>query len=147
MIGLISDTHGLLRPEAIAALRGVERICHMGDVGGPEILEELARIAPVDAVRGNVDHGAWCRALPETLVVERDGLRIFLLHDLAALDLDPAAAGIRVVLYGHTHVPCSEEKDGVLFANPGAAGPRRFDLPVSVALLEAGPRVRFVTIA
>ncbi|MGQ0615035.1 MAG: metallophosphoesterase family protein [Planctomycetaceae bacterium] len=147
MIGLISDTHGLLRPEAIAALQDVERILHMGDVGSPDVLEELEGIAPVAAVRGNVDHGAWCRALPETLLLEHDGLRIFLLHDLAALDLDPAAASIDVVLYGHTHKPHSEVKGGVLYANPGAAGPRRFSLPVSLAFLEPGPRIRFLTMA
>ena len=132
IIGVISDTHGLLRPEATAALQGVDHILHAGDVGGPEIIDALARIAPVTAVRGNVDTGPWARALPETEVVELGGVMIYMLHDLGRLDLKPAAAGMRAVVYGHSHQPEIEEKDGVLYFNPGSAGPRRFKLPVSL---------------
>ncbi|MGH7163025.1 MAG: metallophosphoesterase family protein [Planctomycetota bacterium] len=146
MIGLLSDTHGLLRPEVEGALAGVERILHMGDVGAPVVLERLAAIAPVVAVRGNVDTDAWARALPETAEAEVYGARALLLHDLAALSFDPAAAGFRVVLYGHSHVPKAEERGGVLYVNPGAAGPRRFRLPVSLAFLDPGLRVRFLTL-
>jgi uncharacterized protein len=142
-LGVISDTHGLLRPEAIEALRGSDRILHAGDVGDPEILERLAEIAPVTAVRGNVDTGAWARVLPETEVVEACGVSVYMLHDLSKLDLKPEAAGCRAVVYGHSHQPKIEEKNGVLYFNPGSAGPRRFSLPVSVGKLtiEAG-RVR-----
>ncbi|MFQ5844535.1 MAG: metallophosphoesterase family protein, partial [Planctomycetota bacterium] len=138
-VGLVSDTHGLVRPEVVAALRGVDRILHMGDVGGPEVLAKLESVAPVCAVRGNMDRGAWAAELPETLTLDLVGTRVHLVHDLAALDLDPAAAGIGVVLYGHSHRPHREERDGVLYVNPGAAGPRRFDLPVSIAFLAPGP--------
>lgn len=131
--GLISDTHGLLRPEAVEGLRGSDWIIHAGDVGRPEILEELRRIAPVTAVRGNVDRGAWAEALPETAVVEPG---ILVLHDLHQLAVDPAAEGYRAVVSGHSHQPTRGERDGVLYLNPGAAGPRRFRLPVSVARLE-----------
>jgi putative phosphoesterase len=134
-IGVISDTHGLLRPEAVAALQGAERIIHAGDVGDPAILEELARIAPVTAVRGNVDHGAWAQKLPETNVLEAAGVSIYVLHNLAELDLKLAAAGFAAVIYGHSHVPKQEMKNGVLYFNPGSAGPRRFKLPVSVGQL------------
>jgi|ERR1700690_129188 uncharacterized protein len=133
--GVISDTHGLLRPEALEALRGTDRILHAGDVGDPDILERLARIAPVTAVRGNVDAGAWAQALPETEVVEAGGVAIYTLHDLGQLDLKPEAARFRVVVYGHSHQPKIEEKNGVLYFNPGSAGPRRFNLPVSVGRL------------
>ncbi|MGB8014233.1 MAG: metallophosphoesterase family protein [Terriglobales bacterium] len=130
-IGVISDTHGLLRPEAVEALRGSDRILHAGDVGDAAILEALAQIAPVTAIRGNIDTGAWARTLPETELVEVAGISIYMLHDLGRLDLKPEAAGIRVVIYGHSHQPKIEEKNGVLFFNPGSAGPRRFRLPVS----------------
>lgn len=135
-IGVISDTHGLVRPEAFAALEGVERILHAGDVGGPEILEVLSRIAPVTAVRGNVDRGRWGAGLPKAEVVEIAGVSIYILHDLAQLDLKPEASGFRIVVYGHSHRPKMEEKNGVLYFNPGSAGPRRFRLPLSVGRLE-----------
>jgi putative phosphoesterase len=133
VIGVISDTHGLLRPEALQALRGSEHVIHAGDVGAPEILEQLATIAPVTAIRGNVDRAAWARKLAETEVVELAGVSIYVLHDLAQLDLKPEAAGYKVVISGHSHVPKQETKNGVLYLNPGSAGPRRFKLPVSVA--------------
>jgi hypothetical protein len=131
-IGVISDTHGLLRPEALAALRGSDHIMHAGDVGDPAILRELAQIAPVTAIRGNVDHGAWSRKLPTTDVLEVQGISIYVLHNLAELDLRPEAAGFAAVIYGHSHVPKPELKKGVLYFNPGSAGPRRFQLPVTV---------------
>jgi hypothetical protein len=134
-IGLISDTHGLLRPQALRALEGSDLIVHAGDLGDPEILEALKTIAPVFAVRGNVDTEPWAQALPETEVVETDSVTIYVLHDLHALGLDPSAAGFQVVVSGHSHKPAREERGGVLFINPGSAGPRRFDLPVTVALL------------
>jgi len=134
-IGLISDTHGLLRKEAVEALRGSELIIHAGDVGKPEILEELRKIAPIVAVRGNVDTEAWARALPETAVVEAGAVLIYVLHDVQALDLNPAAAGFHIVVSGHSHKPGKTERDGVLYINPGSAGPRRFRLPVTVARL------------
>jgi uncharacterized protein len=137
-LGVISDTHGLLRPEAVEALRGSNRILHAGDIGAPEILEALAKIAPVTAVRGNVDTASWARALPETEVVEAGGVSIYILHNLGQLDLKPEAAGLRVVVYGHSHQPKMEEKNGVLFFNPGSAGPRRFNLPVSMGRLRIG---------
>jgi len=135
-IGLISDTHGLLRPQALRALEGSDLIIHAGDVGDPEILEALKSIAPVFAVRGNVDKEPWAEALPETEVIETQTATIYMLHDVHALDLDPAAAGFHVVVSGHSHKPSRTEKDGVLFLNPGSAGPRRFDLPVTVARLD-----------
>ena len=135
LIGVISDTHGLLRPEAMQALRGTEHIIHAGDIGAPEILEKLAAIAPVTAIRGNVDKDAWARRLPETEVVELAGISIYLLHDLAQLNLKPEAAGFQVVISGHSHVPKQETRDGVLYFNPGSAGPRRFKLPVTVGKL------------
>jgi putative phosphoesterase len=135
ILGVISDTHGLLRPEAVEALRGSDRILHAGDIGAPEILEALAKIAPVTAVRGNVDTATWARSLPETDVVEAGGVSIYILHDRGQLDLKPEAAGFRVVVYGHSHHPTMEEKNGVLYFNPGSAGPRRFNLPVSVGQL------------
>jgi putative phosphoesterase len=134
-IGIISDTHGLLRPEAVQALRRSDRIIHAGDVGSPEILEELAAIAPVTAVRGNVDKGEWARRLPETEVLELEGVSIYVLHDLAQLDLNLQAAGFKVVISGHSHVPRQEERNGVLYFNPGSAGPRRFKLPISIGRL------------
>jgi len=134
-LGVISDTHGLLRPEAVNVLRGSDRILHAGDIGAPEIIEALAQIAPVTAIRGNVDTGSWARALPETEVVEAGNVTIYMLHDLGQLGLKPEAAGFRVVIYGHSHHPNIEEKNGVLYFNPGSAGPRRFNLPVSVGKL------------
>jgi putative phosphoesterase len=125
----------LLRPEAFDALRGVERIIHAGDVGDPEILEKLAGLAPVTAIRGNVDKGPWARKLPETEVLEIAGISIYVLHDLAQLDLTPEAAGFKAVIYGHSHVPKQETRAGVLYFNPGSAGPRRFKLPVCVGHL------------
>ncbi|MGA6980660.1 MAG: metallophosphoesterase family protein [Candidatus Sulfotelmatobacter sp.] len=135
LIGVISDTHGLLRPEAVDALRGVEHIIHAGDVGDPEILERLRVIAPVTAVRGNIDKGVWADKLRETEVVEFGGVMFFALHDLAQLDLKPEAAGFAAVVSGHSHVPKQETRHGVLYFNPGSAGPRRFKLPVSVGKL------------
>src|SRR5467141_4087884 len=134
-IGLISDTHGLLRREALKALRGSELIIHAGDVGKPEILEELRKIAPVVAVRGNVDTEPWARALPETAVAEAGSVLIYILHDVSALDLNPATVGFHIVVSGHSHKPGKMERDGVLYINPGSAGPRRFQLPVTVARL------------
>jgi uncharacterized protein len=134
-IGVISDTHGLLRSEAVAALRGSERIIHAGDVGDPEILEKLSLIAPVIAVRGNIDKGAWARKLPATEFIEAGGVSIYVLHNLDELDLKPEAAGFNAVIYGHSHVPKQEMRNGVLFFNPGSAGPRRFKLPMTVGKL------------
>jgi putative phosphoesterase len=134
-IGVISDTHGLLRPAAVAALAGSTLIIHAGDVGKPEILAALREVAPVVAVRGNVDRGAWAWELPATEVVELEQTRLYVLHDLAALDLDPVAAGFQAVISGHSHQPSIEHREGVLYLNPGSAGPRRFTLPISVAML------------
>ncbi len=139
ILGVISDTHGLLRPEALAALAGVDRILHAGDVGAPEVLDLLGRIAPVEVVRGNVDQGAWAELLPATTTVEIEGKFLYLLHDLGQLDLDPRAAGLSAVVYGHSHKPKVETHDGVLYLNPGSAGPRRFHLPVAVARLDVRP--------
>ncbi len=137
-VGLISDTHGLLRKEALEALRGSELIIHAGDVGKREILEELRKIASVVAVRGNVDTEPWAKALPETAVAEAGSVLIYVLHDVNALDLNPAASGFHVVVSGHSHKPGKTERDGVLYINPGSAGPRRFQLPVTVARLRLG---------
>lgn len=134
-IGVISDTHGLLRPEALTALAGVDRILHLGDVGEIEILTALQRIAPVSAIRGNVDIEGPCSRLPAFETVDADGHTLYLLHNLSLLDLNPAAAGFSAVLYGHTHQPKIEKKDGILYFNPGSAGPRRFKLPVTVGML------------
>ena len=135
-VGVISDTHGLLRPEAIAALRGSDLIVHAGDVGAPDVLERLRAIAPTVAVRGNVDTGAWARGLPMTEVVEAGAVYLYVLHDLSAIDIDPRTAGFAAVISGHTHRPSADVRDGVLYLNPGAAGPRRFSLPVAVARLK-----------
>ncbi len=137
-IGLISDTHGLLRNEALETLRGSELIIHAGDVGKPEILEELRRIARVVAVRGNVDTEPWAKALPKTAVAEVGVTLIYVLHDVNALDLNPATSGFHIVVSGHSHKPGKVERDGVLYINPGSAGPRRFQLPVTVARLNLG---------
>jgi putative phosphoesterase len=134
-LGIISDTHGLLRPEAVEALRGAQRIIHAGDVGAAEVLEKLSAVAPVTAIRGNVDKGPWARRLPETEVVEVAGVLIYVLHDISRLDLNPEAAGFKALVYGHSHVPKQETREGVLYFNPGSAGPRRFKLPVSVGKL------------
>jgi len=134
-IGVISDTHGLLRAEAVEALRGSEVIIHAGDVGDPDILATLGEIAPVTAVRGNVDTEAWARKLPETNVLEIGGVSIYVLHNIDQLDLKPEAAGFAAVIYGHSHVPKQELKNGVLYFNPGSAGPKRFKLPVTMGKL------------
>ena len=142
-LGVISDTHGLARPEALAALAGVERIVHAGDIGSRDVLEALERVAPVTAVRGNNDRGDWAKKIPETEVVEVGGVSLYLLHDLHELDLEPRAAGFAAVISGHSHQPKVEERDGVLYLNPGSAGPRRFKLPISLARLTvAGKRVK-----
>jgi hypothetical protein len=137
-IGVISDTHGLLRPEVASALAGVERILHLGDVGKPSVLAELAKIAPVTAIRGNVDHEGPCSELPETEVLLVEERYVYMLHDLSMLHLDPAAGKFAAVLYGHSHIPNFHTKKGVLYFNPGSCGPRRFELPVTVGLLTMG---------
>jgi len=150
MIGVISDTHGLLRPAAIEALRGVEHILHAGDVGDASILDSLRNLAPVTAIRGNIDVGGPCSHLPATEVVTLDGHTFYMLHDRQALDLDPAAAGFSAVISGHSHKPLIEWRHGVLYVNPGSAGPRRFSLPVSIGLLTIGAdglQPRLVTLA
>jgi len=134
-VGLISDTHGLLRPEALAFLQGSDRIVHGGDICDPATLEQLAAIAPVTAVRGNNDRGDWAQQLRETEFLQLGELRLYAIHDLAQIDIDPHAAGVRVVVSGHSHKPRVDERDGVLYVNPGSAGPRRFKLPVSVGEL------------
>lgn len=135
-VGVISDTHGLLRPEALTALAGADLIVHAGDVGDPDILARLAGIAPVTAVRGNTDREAWARDLPETVVVEAGDHALFVLHDLGTIDLDPATSGFRCVISGHSHRPSVTTRGGVTYLNPGSAGRRRFDLPVSVARID-----------
>lgn len=137
-IGLISDTHGLLRAEALDALRGSDLIIHAGDVGDPKILEALRRIGPVVAVRGNVDTAEWARSLPETAVAEAGAIHIYVLHDSNALDLDAKSAGFHIVVSGHSHKPGRSERNGVVYINPGSAGPRRFNLPITVARLDLG---------
>lgn len=134
-VGLISDTHGLLRPEAVDALRGSDHIVHAGDVGDPAIVDRLAAIAPVTVVRGNIDRGPSAHAWPLTDLVEIGGVSLYVLHDLATLDLDPATAGVAAVISGHSHKPLCEEKRGVLYINPGSAGPRRFSLPICLGVL------------
>jgi putative phosphoesterase len=137
-IGLISDTHGLLREEALHALRGSELIVHAGDVGDPEILDRFRELAPVVAVRGNVDTAEWAAALPITAIAEAGSVQIYVLHDVKALDLDPAKAGFNIVVSGHSHKPGRSERSGILYINPGSAGPRRFQLPITVARLDVG---------
>ena|ERR1700675_1201879 len=142
-IGVISDTHGLLRPEAVEALRGSDHILHAGDMGTAEALKELQRIAPVTAVRGNIDREAWARKFAHSEALQIEGVSIYMLHILAELDLKPEVAGFGVVVYGHSHVPESEVRNGVLYFNPGSAGPRRFKLPVTVGrLVVEGAKVR-----
>jgi hypothetical protein len=135
-IGLISDTHGLMRPEALDALRGCAHILHAGDIGKPEILDALRPVAPLTAVRGNNDRAAWAHAIRDTEALKLGGVAIYLIHELGLLDIDPAAGGFGVVVSGHSHRPAIETRDGVLYVNPGSAGPRRFTLPVSVGFLE-----------
>jgi putative phosphoesterase len=135
VVGVISDTHGLVRPEALAALRGVDAIVHAGDVGDPAVLAALRALAPVTAVRGNNDRGAWARDVPQTAVVEVGDACLYVLHDLQSLDLEPRAAGFAAVIAGHSHRPLLEVRGGVLYVNPGSAGPRRFKLPVTLARL------------
>lgn len=134
-IGLISDTHGLLRPEALQALRGCEHIIHGGDIGKPEILHSLENIAPVSAVRGNNDTDSWAKDLPETLQLQFGHVNVYVIHDIKELDIKPQASGIAVVISGHSHKPAIQQRNGVCFINPGSAGPRRFKLPITVAEL------------
>lgn len=135
-IGVVADTHGLVRPETLAALAGSELIVHAGDVNRPDVLEALAKIAPVRAVRGNNDRGAWAKKLPVTDTIELAGLRLYVIHDVKELALDAAAAGFAAVIAGHSHRPRNQLVDGVLFFNPGSAGPRRFSLPVTVGRID-----------
>ncbi|MBQ5940155.1 MULTISPECIES: metallophosphoesterase family protein [unclassified Massilia] len=148
-VGLISDTHGLLRPQALDFLRGSAHILHAGDIVAPDILDRLAGIAPLTAVRGNNDRGAWAEGLPHTVRLDLGGVGIYMIHDLKELEGDPAADGVRVVVAGHSHKPACVEKHGVLYVNPGSAGPRRFSLPISVGelLIEGGSvQVNLVTL-
>jgi putative phosphoesterase len=138
MIGVISDTHGLLRPQAVEALRGAELIIHAGDIGSEDILDKLRDIAPVVAVRGNNDAGPWTESLADIEVVHVDPHRIYVLHDLNALSIDPRSGGVNIVIAGHSHKPLIEQRDDVLYVNPGSAGPRRFTLPIAVARLHLG---------
>jgi uncharacterized protein len=135
VIGVISDTHGLLRPEAVAALAGVDHIVHAGDIGAPDIITALERVAPVTAVRGNNDREAWARSIPWTNTLSIARKRLYLLHNIAELEIDPVAEGFAVVIAGHSHKPVINQRDGVLFLNPGSAGRRRFKLPIAVAKL------------
>jgi len=148
-IGVISDTHGLLRPEAITALQGCERIIHAGDIGKPEVLDRLRELAPLDVIRGNVDSGDWATAVPEHLDLEIGGLRIHVTHDVKTMEIDPVAEQVDVVIAGHSHQPKIEQVNGVLYLNPGSAGRRRFTLPISLALLDiedGQPRAQLVTL-
>jgi uncharacterized protein len=142
VVGVISDTHGLLRPEAIRALRGADMIIHAGDVGNPEVIEELRGVAPTFVVRGNIDREHWAATLPMTAVVGVGDRLFYVLHEISQLDVDPAAAGFAAVVFGHSHVPSMETREGVLFLNPGSAGPRRFKLPVAIARVRvSGERI------
>ena len=148
-IGVISDTHGLLRPQALAALRGCDPIIHAGDVGSPDILDALRRIAPVFAVRGNVDKGDWAGKLPLTELVQIDGFSLYVLHILDELNLDPPTAGFHAVIYGHSHQPKIETRNDAIYFNPGSAGPRRFNLPVTlgqITIAEDGLRAEIVAL-
>ena len=138
-IGIIADTHGLLRPEALRRLSGVDHIIHGGDIGRPGLIEELRRVAPVTAIRGNVDKGDWAEVYPETEMVRLAERSIFILHDLKALQIDPVVEGIQVVVFGHSHVPKIDTVGGVLYLNPGSAGRRRFKLPITIATLDVSP--------
>ena len=139
-IGVISDTHGLMRPEALDALRGVDRIVHAGDIGKPEVLEALGEIAPVTAVRGNIDTDEWSQALPESEVLEVGSAALYVIHEIDRLDIDPVAADFQAVITGHSHSPSMETRNGVLYLNPGSAGPRRFKLPIALARLHTSGR-------
>jgi len=150
IVGLISDTHGLMRPTALAALKGCDLIIHAGDIGKPEIVEQLRAVAPVVAVRGNIDKGAWASQFPLTAVVQAHSARIYVLHDLQQLNLDPAAAQFQIVVSGHSHKAGRSERGGVIYLNAGSAGPRRFQLPITVARLdlrESPWRVEFIDLA
>lgn len=136
LVGVISDTHGLVRPEAVAALKGAGLIIHAGDIGSPEVLDALENIAPVRAVRGNNDHQRWARRIPETVELQIGVVRALVIHDVKELKFDPRARGVGIVISGHSHRPKLETKDGVLYLNPGSAGPRRFSLPISLALID-----------
>jgi uncharacterized protein len=147
-IGVISDTHGLVRPEALAALRGSDAIVHAGDIGNPDVLEQLAKLAPLTVIRGNVDK--WAADLPDTVELALAGKRFYVIHNLKELDLDPRSAGFAAVISGHSHVPKTETRDGVLYLNPGSAGPRRFRLPVAVAKIRVhkdGVEAELVTLS
>jgi putative phosphoesterase len=149
-VGLISDTHGLLRPEALAFLAGADHIVHGGDIGDPGILERLADLAPLTVVRGNNDTAAWASAIPDTARLDLGDIALYAIHDLKQLDIDPAAAGVRVVVSGHSHKPACSERDGVLYVNPGSAGRRRFSLPIGAGelLVQGGEvKVKLVTLA
>lgn len=139
LIAVLSDTHGLLRPEVIPAVRGADHILHAGDIGDPAILDALRELAPVTAIRGNIDTSGDCAKLPATEAIELAGHLFYLVHALQWLDINPVAAGVAAVISGHSHKPSVETRDGVLYLNPGSAGPRRFSLPVSLALVEASP--------
>ncbi len=146
-VGVISDTHGLLRPEALTAIAGTDLIVHAGDIGAPDILGRLRSLAPVVAIRGNVDRAPWTASLRLTEVVELEAVTAYVIHDIAGLDLDPVAAGIQVVIFGHSHRPEARVKDGVLYLNPGSAGPRRFSLPTTVAhlvIIDGRPHARLI---
>jgi putative phosphoesterase len=147
-VGVISDTHGLLRPEALEALRGADLIVHAGDVGNAEVIDRLRGVAPTFAVRGNNDKGAWAAKLPPTASIQVGEIRLYVLHEISRLDLDPVARGLAVVVSGHSHRPSIERRDGILYLNPGSAGPRRFTLPISIARLDVvGERVRAKLVA
>lgn len=135
-IGVIADTHGLLRPEAIEALRGSDLIIHAGDIGKPQVLEILKNIAPVVAIRGNIDKGTWCQSLSLSEVIQFGQKWLYVIHELSELDLDPSASGFDAVIFGHSHQPSIETRNGVVFLNPGSAGPRRFKLPISLAIID-----------
>jgi putative phosphoesterase len=135
LVGVISDTHGFIRPEVVKAFEEVDCLIHAGDIGKPEVLEELRAVAPVAAVRGNMDRGQWAQEIPETEVLEIGEVLLYVVHDIHRLDLDPVTAGFSVVLSGHSHEPSIEKRNGVLYLNPGSAGPRRFRLPVCLAIL------------
>ncbi|MGC2297502.1 MAG: metallophosphoesterase family protein [Acidobacteriaceae bacterium] len=146
-VGVMSDTHGLLRPEALKALAGVDHILHAGDVGDADILSALEKIAPLTAIRGNIDRSGPCAALPATEIVVLNQVTFYLLHDVHELDLDPATAGISVVVSGHSHKPLIEERRGVIYLNPGSAGPRRFSLPITIGFVSLGkgsPRAEII---
>ncbi|OEF97837.1 metallophosphoesterase family protein [Desulfuribacillus alkaliarsenatis] len=148
-IGIVSDTHGILRPEVVKELQGVDRILHAGDIVGLDIIEELERIAPVYAVRGNCDHGEWSMKFPKTDLIQLGEASIYLLHNLYEIDIAPGAAGVNIIICGHSHQPAFEEKAGIVYINPGSCGPRRFSLPISMAIMELESRqckVQFINL-